>query len=172
MWIRHALAIAVLPFVAVVVVPRWILDTSRIFPGSTTPTSYGIRAIGVMLLVIGFAFFLASLRRFATEGRGTLAPWDPPRELVVNGPYRHVRNPMISGVVLFAFGEAAVLLSWPLLVWAAAFFALNTVYIPLVEEPQLRRRFGSIYDEYCRHVPRVIPRLRPWRPPRVPNRSR
>jgi len=106
--------------------------------------------------------FVASLRRFATEGEGTLAPWDPPRRLVVRGPYRYVRNPMISGVAFVALGLSLVLLSWPHLEWALLFFAINAVYIPLVEERGLRERFGAEYENYCRHVPRLVPRIHPW----------
>jgi protein-S-isoprenylcysteine O-methyltransferase Ste14 len=72
---------------------------------------------------------------------------------------------MISGVVFLLFGESLLLLSVPHALWALAFLALNLVYIPLLEEPQLARRFGEPYREYWRHVPRVIPRLRPWQPP-------
>jgi protein-S-isoprenylcysteine O-methyltransferase Ste14 len=99
-----------------------------------------------------------------------LAPWDPPRRLVVRGPYRYVRNPMISGVVLVLFGEALVLLSRPHLWWALVFLGINAVYIPLVEEPMLADRFGGDYQEYRRNVPRLLPRLRPWTPegPRHP----
>src|SRR5262249_44443651 len=104
------------------------------------------------------------LRRFATDGEGTLAPWDPPRRFVVRGPYRFVRNPMISGVILLLFGEALVLMSAPHTVWAASFLVLNLVWIPIVEEPQLERRFGAPYAEYRRHVRRFIPRVRPWHP--------
>ena len=82
---------------------------------------------------------------------------------VVHGPYQFVRNPMISGVILFLFGEALVLLSPPHVAWAVCFLIPNLIYIPLVEEPQLERRFGDSYREYCRHVRRFIPRLRPWR---------
>jgi protein-S-isoprenylcysteine O-methyltransferase Ste14 len=71
---------------------------------------------------------------------------------------------MISGVVLVLFGEALVLLSSVHALWALLFLGLNLVYIPLVEEPQLERRFGEPYVEYCRNVPRVVPRLRPWAP--------
>jgi protein-S-isoprenylcysteine O-methyltransferase Ste14 len=71
---------------------------------------------------------------------------------------------MISGVVLVLFGESLVLLSVAHAGWAACFLALNLIYIPLVEEPQLKRRFGAAYLEYCRHVPRVVPRLRAWLP--------
>jgi len=83
---------------------------------------------------------------------------------VVHGPYQFVRNPMISGVILILFGEACVLLSLPHGAWASCFLVLNLIYIPLVEEPQLERRFGDSYQEYRRHVRRFIPRLRPWRP--------
>jgi protein-S-isoprenylcysteine O-methyltransferase Ste14 len=121
---------------------------------------------GVLLLAFGLFLFASSLRRFATEGEGTLAPWDPPRRLVVRGLYRYVRNPMISGVLFVLFGESLVLLSQPHLMWALIFLGMNVVVIPLVEEPGLRHRFGASYVEYCRHVPRLVPRLRPWEPER------
>ena len=119
---------------------------------------------GLCLLTVGSLLFVASLRRFVTEGRGTLAPWDPPRQLVVRGPYRFVRNPMISGVVLILFGEGLLLLSLPHLMWALMFVGINSVYIPLLEEPALAERFGASYLEYCEHIPRLLPRLRPWSP--------
>jgi protein-S-isoprenylcysteine O-methyltransferase Ste14 len=80
----------------------------------------------------------------------------------VLGPYRYVRNPTISGVVLILFGEALVLLSRPHVLWACTFLGINAIYIPLWEEPDLERRFGEAYLEYSRHVPRLLPRLRPW----------
>ncbi|MBV9107942.1 MAG: isoprenylcysteine carboxylmethyltransferase family protein, partial [Gemmatimonadetes bacterium] len=101
---------------------------------------------------------------FATRGRGTLAPWDPPRRLVVEGIYRHVRNPMISGVIAIVLGEAAILGLRSVAGFAAIVISINAIYIPLLEEPQLRQRFGGDYDEYRRNVPRWVPRLRPWIP--------
>jgi protein-S-isoprenylcysteine O-methyltransferase Ste14 len=95
-------------------------------------------------------------------GKGTLAPWDPTSRLVVRGPYRHVRNPMISGVLGILLGEAVLLGSVPLLVWFGLVLALNAVYMPLVEEPGLRSRFGEDYETYKANVPRWVPRLRPW----------
>jgi protein-S-isoprenylcysteine O-methyltransferase Ste14 len=71
---------------------------------------------------------------------------------------------MISGVIFVLFGEALVLLSLPHAVWATAFLVLNLLYIPLIEEPQLERRFGDSYREYRRHVRRFLPRVRPWNP--------
>jgi len=70
---------------------------------------------------------------------------------------------MISGVIFVLTAEAMLLRSKPHAWWALTFLAINAVYIPLLEEPLLRVRFGDEYREYCRHVPRIIPRLRPWR---------
>ena len=166
LWIlRQLIAIAVLPFTVAVLIPVWLARQNGIALGiGSGPAQVLAQAGGLCLLAAGGCLFLASLRRFVTEGRGTLAPWDPPRRLVVRGPYRYVRNPMISGVLLVLFGEALLLLSWPHLVWALIFLGINSVYIPLLEEPGLARRFGEGYREYCRHVPRLLPRLRPWEP--------
>ena len=71
---------------------------------------------------------------------------------------------MISGMILVLLGEALILLSVPHLWWAILFFLVNSVYIPLLEEPQLEQRFGESYRDYRRHVPRLIPRFRPWEP--------
>ena len=163
MLLRHLLSIAILPGTVVVLVPLWI--ARRYGTALALGSSAGLAALqllGLGLLAVGLALFVASLWRFATEGKGTLAPWDPPRAFVVRGPYRFVRNPMISGVVFLLFAEALFLLSWPHALWAATFLAANLVYIPLVEEPQLESRFGDAYREYRRHVPRFRPLLRPW----------
>ena len=165
MLIRHLLSVAALPFMVAVVVPVWLARSNHI---SLTLGASGIQMVaqlaGLVLLILGLGLFASSLRRFATEGEGTLAPWDPPRRLVIRGPYRYVRNPMISGVVFILFGEALLLLSRPHMMWALIFLGVNFVYIPLLEETGLKLRFGDSYREYCRHVPRLIPRLRPWQP--------
>jgi len=166
LWIlRQVVAIAVLPFTVTVVVPVWLARRNGIAPalGAGVPRMLA-QAGGLVLLTVGGLLFLASLRRFVTDGRGTLAPWDPPRRLVVGGVYRYVRNPMISGVIILLVGEALVLLSRPHLEWAIIFLGINALYIPLLEEPGLKRRFGEDYGEYCRHVRRLLPRLRPWEP--------
>ena len=165
MLIRHVLSVAALPFVMAVVIPVWLARRN----GISLSVASGLvpllgQLLGALLLGVGLLLFASSLRRFATDGKGTLAPWDPPRHLVVRGPYRYVRNPMISGVIFVLFGEALVLLSWPHLRWALLFLGINFVYIPLLEEPDLEMRFGESYREYRRHVRRFVPRLRPWEP--------
>jgi protein-S-isoprenylcysteine O-methyltransferase Ste14 len=165
MILRHLLAIAALPFTVTVLVPVWVARAHGLRPQvGASAGAVLLQCAGAALVAAGLALAFASVMRFATEGRGTLAPWDPPREFVVHGPYRYVRNPMISGIFLVLFGEAFALLSGPQAVWAACFVALNLVYIPLVEEPQLERRFGDSYREYRRNVRRFIPRLSPWLP--------
>ena len=164
LWIlRQLLAIAVLPFTVTILVPAWLARRNGIIPAlAATPGGLRLQLAGVVLLALGSMLFVASLRRFAGEGHGTLAPWDPPRRLVVRGPYRYVRNPMISGVVMVLFAEALLLFSRPHLQWALIVLLANLVYIPLIEEPLLAERFFPEYEEYRRHVPRLFPRLRPW----------
>jgi protein-S-isoprenylcysteine O-methyltransferase Ste14 len=161
--IRHLVAIAVLPFTVTVLIPVWLSRRSDVrFAAGATASEIAIQIAGVVFLAIGLLLFTASLRHFITQGKGTLAPWDPPKKLVVSGPYRYVRNPMISGVLFIVFGEALVLRSWPHGQWALLFLVINLLYIPLLEEPMLRVRFGSAYDVYRQHVWMFIPRLRPY----------
>ncbi|HKO56261.1 MAG TPA: isoprenylcysteine carboxylmethyltransferase family protein [Thermoanaerobaculia bacterium] len=159
MFIRHLLSFLALPFVVGVVVPIWIARRNGIevaWPG------WPMLFAGIVVLGVGVLLFAASLWEFVTRGRGTLAPWDPPRSLVVHGPYRYVRNPMISGLLFVLAAEAILLRSSPHAGWFLTFLVINAIYIPLMEEPMLADRFGDSYREYCRNVPRVIPRLTPW----------
>jgi protein-S-isoprenylcysteine O-methyltransferase Ste14 len=117
-----------------------------------------------VLLGIGVVLLVTTVSLFAKIGRGTLAPWNPPQHLVVVGPYRYVRNPMISGVLFILLAEAVFFGSLPLLGMFAVAFIVNAIYIPLVEERGLERRFGEEYRRYKQHVPRWIPRLTPYSP--------
>jgi protein-S-isoprenylcysteine O-methyltransferase Ste14 len=163
MLLRHLLSFAILPFTVAVLLPLWIARRSGVTPAlGQSAGELAIQLAGLALLGIGLILFTASLRRFATEGDGTLAPWDPPRRLVVRGPYQYVRNPMISGIIFVLFGEALLLLSRPHAAWAATVLVVNLIYIPLIEEPMMVERFGDDYREYCRHVGRVVPRLSAW----------
>jgi protein-S-isoprenylcysteine O-methyltransferase Ste14 len=119
-------------------------------------------AIGVICLCLGLVLMTATIRMFATVGKGTLAPWEPPQRLVVRGIYRHVRNPMISGVLFVLLGESVLTASLPVFQWFLVVGVINAVYIPLSEEPGLVNRFGEEYLTYKRNVPRWIPRLTPW----------
>ncbi len=120
---------------------------------------------GGLLIGLGLLLVISTIIQFAHFGQGTLAPWAPPRRLVVQGIYRHVRNPMISGVFCILLGESAIMSSLPILGWFSLFFIAKLMYIPLREERELSRRFGIEYRLYKQHVPRWIPRMTPWLPP-------
>ena len=163
--VRHALAILLLPGTVVVAVPALVLlTTDSVSVGWGLPDGLVVLPVllGIVLLAAGSTLVVWTVALFARIGRGTLAPWDPTTRLVVLGPYRHVRNPMISGVLLLLLAEACLLGSAALLLWFAAVAAVNAVYMPLVEEPGLVRRFGADYERYRESVPRWLPRLRPW----------
>jgi protein-S-isoprenylcysteine O-methyltransferase Ste14 len=152
---RHAAAVLLLPVVVTLAVPALIVWR--------TDASIGWRGlIGLPLIALGLLLIVRTIALFVSVGRGTLAPWDPTTRLVVRGPYRYVRNPMISGVLFVLLGEAALFGSLALLLWFGLVLAVNAVYMPLVEEPGLQRRFGEEYERYRAHVPRWIPRVRPW----------
>jgi len=158
--LRQIAAVLLLPGVVAAAVPALIVARS-----GGAGARWGAPAVaGIALMAVGLVLLVQTIALLATVGRGTLAPWDPTRRLVVRGPYRRVRNPMISGVLFVLLGEAALLRSLSLLAWFAVVLAVNAVYFPFVEEPGLRRRFGADYDVYRAAVPRWLPRLRPWRP--------
>jgi hypothetical protein len=98
-------------------------------------TRVGLPVIGGVLACLGLVLLVATIRLFVTVGRGTLAPWNPTKRLVVRGVYRHVRNPMIAGVFFALLGEAFLGESLPLPCWFVVFVISNAVYILLAEEP-------------------------------------
>jgi protein-S-isoprenylcysteine O-methyltransferase Ste14 len=164
---RQVRAIALLPGVVTVLVPLVVLISTGLNFGWGFGEGVAVLPIflGLSLIAIGFALWLWTVRLFARIGRGTLAPWDPPRSLVVEGPYRHVRNPMITAVLAVLAGEAALFGSPTLLIWFALFFAINYIVFRLYEEPGLERRFGGDYRTYKHNVPRWLPRRTPWTAP-------
>lgn len=162
--LRHVIAVLAFPVTVVVVISLWIARRTGArleVPGS--PIEWAASLLGLASLALGGVLFVGCVRRFGTEGNGTLAPWDPPANLVVGGAYAYVRNPMITGVILLLIAEGLLLESTPHLQWAGLFFVINAVYIPLLEEPMLRARFGEEYEKYSKAVPRLLPRVRPWK---------
>ena len=149
--LRHLAAIVLLPGTVTVVMPVLLLSDADL-------ARWPLAALGAALIAAGLGMIAWTVSLFVRVGRGTLAPWDPTTRLVVRGPYRHVRNPMISGVLAVLLGEAALFGSLALLAWWAVVFGINAVYFVLIEEPGLRERFGAEYEEYAARVPRWLPR--------------
>lgn len=124
-----------------------------------------MRLLAIVPLVVRVYIALRSAFAFAWEGRGTPAPFDPPRSLVVTAFYRYVRNPMYVGAVLTVIGETTLFGSVVAgLEYAFVFATGSLLFVLFYEEPALRRKFGAEYEEYCRHVPRFIPRVTPGWP--------
>jgi protein-S-isoprenylcysteine O-methyltransferase Ste14 len=164
---RQARAIALLPGNVTIVVPALILllvEGPRIGWGLGGVPAVLVALLGLALIVAGFSVWLWTVRLLRRIGKGTLASWDPTSRLVVEGPYRHVRNPMIGAVATLLAGEAAFFGSPWIVAWAALFLVVNFAYFLLAEEPGLERRFGGEYGAYKRAVPRWLPRRDPWRP--------
>jgi protein-S-isoprenylcysteine O-methyltransferase Ste14 len=127
----------------------------------------GWRWLAAVPSVLGFAVALRCVWDFGWTGHGTLAPIAPPQRLVVVGFYRYVRNPMYLG---FATGWIGLWIIFghanPALIAAVLAVAFGIhLFVLFYEEPTLRLKFGAAYEDYCRHVPRWLPRFRPWSKP-------
>ena len=157
-WIK---AILTLPFNATITIPLLILYFTDSLSLSQSPLFV---FLALVLFFAGLSLAVWTMLLFANVGKGTLAPWNPTKKLVIVGPYAHVRNPMLSGVITMIFGEALLFSSLGVFIWGLLFFCINTVYFIYSEEPGLERRFGKEYLQYKRNVPRWIPRVDRWKP--------
>jgi protein-S-isoprenylcysteine O-methyltransferase Ste14 len=165
---RHLRVVFLVFGVVGIVVPTAITYTTRsvhIGWNLAAPLNWLPPLLALVPFGLGLALVSTTVTLFATVGEGTPAPWDPPRKLVVRGPYRHMRNPMVIGGALILLGEAIFLGSIPLAGWLLVVLVANAAYIFLFEEPALARRFGDEYLVYKQNVPRWIPRRNPWVPP-------
>jgi protein-S-isoprenylcysteine O-methyltransferase Ste14 len=167
---RHALSFLAGPVAMTLVIPGliiWLADVPA--PDLTSPLGLTLAVIGALLVAGGVGMLFWTVFLFDRIGKGTLGvgkTLGQPVNLVVQGPYRHVRNPMISGVLAILLGEAAIASSGWLLLWAVVWFLALTTTIQVWEEPSLEKRFGDEYVRYRRNVPRWIPRWKGWDPAR------
>jgi protein-S-isoprenylcysteine O-methyltransferase Ste14 len=148
----------IVPGTVTVLIPRWLLAAG---PEGHRAALGALHYLGLLPILLGAAGYLRCAWDFATAGRGTPAPLDPPKALVVRGLYRVVRNPMYVAVLLVLFGEALLFGSPRLLGYAVVVLVLFHLFVVAYEEPTLRRAFGPSYDEYRAAVPRWLPRRGP-----------
>ncbi|MGO8875323.1 MAG: methyltransferase family protein [Acidimicrobiales bacterium] len=141
----------VIPGVGAVLLPWWLLSHDWRLP---SPSVWPALAV----VLVGLSLYVWCARAFAVRGRGTPGPWDPPRQLVVSGPYRWVRNPIYLAAITVVLGEAWIFESVSLLEYAAEMAVVVHVFVIGYEEPVLRRSFGDGYLEYKRRVSRWLPR--------------
>ncbi len=155
--VKAGLFTLIVPVSVTVLIPYWLMLPYAEFDAGI------FRHAGPALMVGGGAVYLHCVWNFAWVGRGTPAPIDPPKEVVAVGFYRFVRNPMYVRVVTLLAGEALLFQSLRLLVYALIAWLSCHLFVVLYEEPHLRKKFGESYGNYCRAVPRWIPRLGPAR---------
>ncbi len=153
LFFKNLLFTVLVPGTVAVLIPCRIVSRT---PGALSFTP-GRLLLAVPAFALGAAIYLWCLWDFAVTGRGTPAPIDPPRRLVVRGLYRHVRNPMYLGVLLVVAGWAILSWSGRVLAYGVAVALLFHLFVLLVEEPLLRRKFGGAYEAYRGMVRRWWP---------------
>src|SRR5438309_2045689 len=166
LWWRHLMSVLLFPVTVTLVVPALILLPAGVrTPHLGAAPTAALVAVGCALIAAGLGLMAWTNVLFDRVGEGTLGLGDvmgEPVHLVVRGPYRHVRNPMITGVLCILLGEAAVTASGALLGWFAIFLTFQATAIRFWEEPHLTQRYGREYVDYKRNVPRWIPRISAW----------
>ena len=151
-WLRAISFVLLVQFTVVGVIPWWL---SRLGP-HWAPGPW--RLLGIVPLAAGLSLLLTSNLLFVRQGHGTAAPYDPPRALVVRGPYRYSRNPMYLSAILIVVGSALWLGALSVLVYAVALAGAYQLFVRYYEEPRLTRLFGTAYRSYIVEVPRWWPR--------------
>ena len=155
-------SIIILPFIVIIVIPLLILvftynkfSWCLNFPLILLPVIFGS-----VLIILGIYLMVITNNLFHVIGKGTLAPWNPPKLLVIIGPYKYIRNPMIGAALLILLGEVIITGSIFLFSWFVIFLITNVIYFIYSEEPVLVKRFGSYYKKYKEAVPMFIPKFK------------
>lgn len=161
--LKTGAAIIVVPGGACGLIPYYILIAAHV---PLTPTFSLLQFIAVLVAAVGVYLILWVSAAFVRQGKGTPIPIEPPTRLVITGLYRYVRNSMYVGAILLILGEAVYFSCLWLVIYAGGLWALFHTFMLIFEEPQLKRRFGTDYEQYLSEVPRWIPRLRTQRIPR------
>jgi len=149
-------AVILFPFNVMVIIPAlilWISDQFQSYQFRIIPV-----VVGGVLILVGLYTIWITVSLFTDYGKGTPAPYAPPKILVIIGIYKHVRNPMMIGVWSVLCGEAILFFSFWVLIWFLIFFTASILFVTLWEEGDLESRFGESYREYKKKVPRWIPR--------------
>jgi protein-S-isoprenylcysteine O-methyltransferase Ste14 len=154
-WFKTLIFTIIVPGAVIALIPYLLL--------SRDPSSFAnigaLQLFGLIPMAIGAAIYFRCAWDFASAGKGTPAPIDPPKRLVARGLYRFVRNPMYVGVLLTLLGEAWLFGSRALLAYAAIVFTWEHLFVVFYEEPALKRKFGESYSDYLARTPRWIPRF-------------
>jgi len=154
MFLRALFAFLILPGFAAFIMPLIL--------AAIDPWRFDFFWLGLLVVLIGLVLLLWCVRDFYMAGKGTLAPWDPPKRLVVIGLYRYMRNPMYVGVLLLVAGWSLLFSSPVLVVYTIMLAIVFHVRVLLHEEPWLESQFGDDWRQYRASVNRWLPRFMPW----------
>ena len=150
---RNLLFTILKPGIVVGLIPYLILNRSGI---SISSEFKFYQFSGILVFFLGVAIVFICILMFAIDGKGTLSPLDPTKELVTGSLYRYSRNPMYIGVLIILLGESIFFNSRSLWIYLILIFFLFNLFIFLLEEPRLKRDFGDAYLNYCKKVKRWI----------------
>jgi len=156
MFLRALLAFLMVPVVVAGIVPFLL--------ASYDPFKTNGSLSGLPILCTGLFILLWCVRDFYVSGKGTLAPWDPPKKLVTVGLYRYVRNPMYVGVLFILSGWVIITASPIVLGFSIFMFTAFYFRVKIHEEPWAERTFAQEWFEYKQHVPRWLPQLKGYYP--------
>ena len=151
LFLRAVLSFLILPGTFAGLIPIWIIAMDR-------SRGQGL-VLGSVPVVLGAGIVLWCVRDFYVSGKGTLAPWDPPKHLVRVGLYRFTRNPMYVGILLWLVGWSLLAASPWLAGYAVVLAMAFHLRVVFYEEPSLRKHFGTEWERYAAAVPRWLPRL-------------
>jgi protein-S-isoprenylcysteine O-methyltransferase Ste14 len=149
------------PGIVAFAIPAWITGWR---PGPATDDHPAMIPLGLTLATLGLLALVGCFVRFAVQGGGTPAPVAPTRRLVVEGLYRHVRNPMYLAVLAIVLGQALAMASVWLAVYGAVLAVAFALFVRLYEEPTLRGAFPGDWPKYAAAVPAWLPRRKAWTP--------
>jgi protein-S-isoprenylcysteine O-methyltransferase Ste14 len=153
-WLKTLIFTIIVPGAIIALIPYLLLSRNP-----TSSAHFGpFQLIGLIPLAIGLAIYFKCAWDFASTGKGTPAPIDPPKHLVARGLYRFVRNPMYVGVLITLLGEAWLFSSLALVIYAAIVITWQHLFVVFYEEPALKRKFGESYSDYLARTPRWIPK--------------
>jgi len=150
LWLKTAVFSVFVPGVVAILIPSRLAEDKTYHLWSLAP--------GLVLVAFGVCTYLWCASTFVRTGHGTPAPIDEPKRFVAVGPYVWSRNPMYVAVLTAILGQALIFLSWYIVLYAAIAFLIVELFVTQYEEPHLRKKFGTEYEEYLGRTPRWIGR--------------
>ena len=146
------------PFCMLYVIPQFLMKLVKI----KTEDGFGIpwvETVGIVIMWSGTALAIWCAALMFRFGKGTFFVTSAPKKIMTRNIFGIVRNPMMWALYIIVFGEILTFGHFILIVWLIAMMRIIFLIVANYEEPQLERRFGDSWKEYCEKVPAWIPRF-------------